>query len=401
MEDVIVIGGGPAGNMAAIGLVELGHRVVVIDSRHCLGDKLCTGIIGKECFDRFPPDEDDILGKAQSATFVSPLGKTHRVTKKKPQAYIVDRISFVASLAERASDGGAVYRLGEQVVGISRNSQSIEVETVSGSSHHKYESKVVVIGSGFGSPLLPMVGLTSGGSNGHMVASQAVVESSNLTETEIYLGRNVAPGSFGWLVPIDESIALTGMVTRQKLNGHMDNFIDSLSEDGKVKSVIDEPKKWGIPVKPLPRTYSDGVVVVGDAAGLVKPTTGGGIYYALLSGEIAATTVHAAFVNENFSAIQLSNYETEWKRLFGNELRVGYYARMIYETLGDSQIESLLDTVLETDLKNDILNNDEFSFDWHSGVIRFAMNRNVLGTLLRSFGPMVGSIVTKVSQLRV
>ena len=81
MEDVIVIGGGPAGNMAAIGLAELGHRVVVIDSRHCLGDKLCTGIIGKDCFDRFPPDEDDILGKTKKVFLKSPWCKKEKFRK--------------------------------------------------------------------------------------------------------------------------------------------------------------------------------------------------------------------------------------------------------------------------------------------------------------------------------
>lgn len=387
--------------MAAQRLASRGHSVVVVGWRHRLGDKLCTGIIGQECYDRYTPDEGDILGEAQSATVVSPFGKAHKVAKSKPQAYIIDRVSFVASLAEKASDAGAVYRLGERVVEIVRHDQGVDVGTVSGSTHHTHKARLVVMASGFASPLLNMVGLANGAGNGHMAASQALVESRGLSETEIYLGRNVAPGSFGWLVPIDDSRALTGIVTREKLNGHMSNFIGALTEEGKVKSVIDGPKRWGVPVKPLPRTYANRVVAVGDAAGLVKPTTGGGIYYSLLSGETAASAVHDALVDDDLSDKRLSKYEAEWKRLFGSELRVGYYARLIYESLGDSQIERLLDTILDTDLKKEILSSDDFSFDWHSGMIRFAMNHKVLGTLIRSFGPIVASFMTMVPRARL
>ena len=76
-------------------------------------------------------------------------------------------------------------------------------------------------------------------------------------------------------------------------------------------------------MKPLPRTYANRVVAVGDAAGLVKPTTGGGIYYSLLSGETAASAVHDALVDDDLSDKRLSKYEAEWKRLFGSDCALG------------------------------------------------------------------------------
>ena len=61
MHDVIIIGAGSAGNIAALRLSQMGHDVAVFDMRHDLGDKLCTGIIGRECFDRFKPDAGMVL----------------------------------------------------------------------------------------------------------------------------------------------------------------------------------------------------------------------------------------------------------------------------------------------------------------------------------------------------
>ena len=400
MHDVIVVGGGPAGNIAALRLAKLGHDVAVLDWRRDLGDKLCTGIIGKECFERFTPDDRDVLSEARSATIVAPSGKAHQVAKDEAQAYIVDRISFVASIADKAAEAGAIYRLGERVVDVRCSLNGVDVSTKGDSGSRRYEAKVALIASGFGSLLPGMVGLANGAASGHVGAAQAIVEADGLSEPQVYLGQAVAPGSFGWLVPINGSAALAGVVTRQRLNGHLDNFIDVLEKNGVVRSVIQEPRRWGIPVRPLPKTYAGRVLVAGDAAGLAKPTTVGGIYYALLSGEIAAETLHGALIEDNVSERRLKAYESAWKGVLGNEIRIGYYARLIYEALGDPQIERLLDELLDTGTQRDLLNSEDFSFDWHGRMVLKAINHRVLGTLLRSFGPAVGSVLAGLVRAR-
>ena len=398
MFDVIVAGAGPAGNIAALRLSEMGHRVAVLDWRESLGDKLCTGIVGRECVERYPPEEADILREAQSATIVAPSGKSHRIVKDEPQAYVIDRVAYVASMARRASDAGADYRLGEKIVEIDRSASGVSVRTESGSGDRRYEASLVVIASGFGSPLVNMVGLGNGASPEHMVGCQAEVEIDRLDDTEVYLGDSVAPGSFGWLVPFSDSKALVGLVSRHKLNGHMDSLLSSLERAGKVRSVLKEPKRWGIPIKPLHRTYGNRVLAVGDAAGFVKPTTGGGIYYALLSGETAAETVHDAIVADDYSSRRLKRFEERWKATFGRELRVGYYARRLYEALGDSQIERLLNGFISAHIQHELLSSREFSFDWHSGLILKAMGHRELGTVLRSFGPVVAPFLSRLSR---
>ena len=395
MYDVIVIGAGPAGNIAACKLSQMQHKVVVVDLLERPGEKLCTGIVGRECVERYPPNEADIYREAQSSTVIAPSGKSHRIVKDEPQAYIIDRVAFVESLARRALEAGAVYRLGEKVVEIQRSNTGVTVRSTSPTGDRRYEARVAVIASGFSSPLLHMVGLKGVDHNDYMVGCQAEVSADHLEETEVYLGDAIAPGSFGWLVPLSGSRALLGIVSRRSLNGHMRGFMSALQQNGKVRSVIKEPTSWGIPIAPLPRTYGDRFTVVGDAGGFVKPTTGGGIYYAILSGEIAADTLHGAIAADDFSARQMKSYETSWKAVLGRELRIGYYARRFYESLGDDQVECLLEILLSSNIQRELISSSDFSFDWHSGFILKLLGHQRLGRAIGSFGPKVVQFLSR------
>lgn len=395
MHDVIVVGAGPAGSIAASTLAQAGHGVAVLDWRTNLGDKLCTGIIGAECRKRFPPLDEHIHRGAKSVTIVSPNGRRYNIARDETQGFIIDRVAYVASLAQNASEAGAEFDLGRRVTSIEVAGDGVTVLASGAGGHTSHRARLLIIASGFGSPLLGMVGLRDHGNQPHMVGSQAEVIANDLQDTEVYLGQAIAPGSFGWLVPVAGSRALVGLVSRQELNGHMDRFISTLQQDGKVGEIFKQPKRWGIPLKPLARTYGDRVLVAGDAAGMAKPTTGGGIYYALLSGELAAETAAEALAAGDLSARQLRAYEKRWKALFGKEMRVGYMARMLFESLGDSQLDRLLDALVSCESRDGIISG-EFSFDWHSKLILRAINHRDLGGLIRSFGPAVVPFLSRM-----
>jgi len=395
--DVLVLGAGPAGNLAAQRLASSGHSVCVIDWRQNIGDKLCTGIIGRECMERYGADLADVYHEARSAVLVSPSGKRFPVSNPNPQAYIIDRVAFVASLARKAQRAGAVYRLGPRVVDIQIDGTGVTVYTKHGAVLETVKGSLAIVASGFSSPLVSIAGLANGGHLDAMLGCQAEVEAPGLTETEIYLGDTIAPGSFGWLVPLAESRALAGIVTRQKLNGHMGHFMENLLRTGRIRSVIKRSQSWGVPVKPLPRTYATRVLVAGDAAGLAKPTTGGGIYYALLSGDIAAQTAHEAIVEGDFSARKLKGYEKGWKAVLGSELRVGYIARVLYEYLGDQRVESLVEKMASLEVQGDLIGSSDFAFDRHSGVIKKAIAHQVLGKFFTSIGNGTGPLLSGIT----
>ncbi len=400
MHDAIVIGAGPAGNITALSLSRMGYRVAVLDWRRNIGDKLCTGIIGLECAERFPPDKSLIYSQAGAATVVSPAGKRYRIARGEPQATVIDRVGYVGSAAERAMEAGADYDLGERVTNIDINESGVAISTDAESGRKRWLADVVVIASGFGSQLLEMVGLRNGRRCEYMVGSQAEVEVNDLEDVEVYLGDKIAPGSFGWLVPKSDCRALAGIVSQQRLNGHMGNFLSDLKQSGRVRKVVEDPRQWGIPLKPLPKTYGDRVLVAGDAAGQVKPTTGGGIYYAQLSGQLAAETANEAFTAGDFSARRLKRYEREWKAKIGRELRIGYYTRMLYSALGDQQVELLLSELVSGGVGDELLNSREFSFDWHSEVILRAAKHRRLGPLIRSFSPAVVPFLARLAKGR-
>ena len=131
-------------------------------------------------------------------------------------------------------------------------------------------------------------------------------------------------------------------------------------------------------MKPLPRTYGERVMVVGDAAGQVKPTTGGGIYYGLLCADVAANTLHQALESNDLSARSLADYERKWRRKLGRELKIGYWARKSYERLSDQQIDRLFDIIKSNGIDEALLKADDLSFDWHSeAVLRLIGHRAV------------------------
>ncbi len=398
MHDVVVLGAGPAGNIAALRLSEMGHDVAVLDWRHNLGDKLCTGIIGRECFERFRPDSEHVLHEARSVCVFAPSGASYTVQREQPEAYVIDRVAFVASLAHRAAVAGATFALGEKVVDIRNTEEGLEVDTVGRDGGRSHSAKALIVATGFGTPLLNMVGLSAGASLRYMVGSQAKVATSGLGETEVYLGSVIALGSFGWLVPMSASTALAGIVSQAPSNGHISKFLSFLGDSGKIDSVIDQPRRWGIPIEPLAKTFGERVLVAGDAAGLAKPTTGGGIYYSLLSGEIAAEVMGDAITAADLSAGRLEEYETRWKTVFGKELDVGYFARRLFESLDDGQIDHLLEALASTDVHRDLFSSRAFAFDWHSRVILKALGHRGLASFLRSIGPLLTPFLSRLAR---
>jgi geranylgeranyl reductase family protein len=383
LDDVIVVGAGPAGNNAALGLASRGYAVTVIDARQQVGEKLCTGIVGRECTDRFPIDPALIYREAFSADVVAPSTGQVRFETATPQAHIIDRAAYVASFARRAQDAGAVYLLGHRVLRAVPEPSGVTVITDRG----RHQARSLVLAAGFASPLTRQLGM--GMVSDYVTGVQAEVSTSGDPGVEVYLGHDVAPGFFSWLVPTSPGRALAGLLARRQAPTHLANFIQKQQRDGKITGVIRGATSWGIPLRPLRRTYQDRVLVVGDAAGQVKPTTGGGIYYSLLASEIASQVLAEALAANDLSAARLNLYQRRWKRLLSRELEVGYSARRLFEFLSDQQIGSLVYQAANNGIHADLLSSVDTSFDWHSRLIGKVLGHPVLGGALRLINPLL------------
>ena len=336
MQDVIVVGAGPAGNNTALSLTSMGYGVTVIDSRENIGDKLCTGLVGEECFRRYPIDPGLVHRELNSASVIAPSGEVVRFETPYPVARVVDRVAYVASFADRAREAGAEYLLGRRVLSLEQRRDRVSVVTDDGTE----EARTLVLAAGFGSQLNRQLGL--GEPSDYVVGVQALVKTEGVDEVEVYLGRDIAPGFFAWLVPTQPGYALAGLLVRKNAPERFARFVSSRQAEGKITGSMDKPVCWGIPLRPLRKTYSDRVLVGGDAAGQVKPTTGGGIFYSLLASEVASGALNLALNEDNLSANRLGAYQKKWKSLLSDELEVWYSARRVFEYLGDSHISSLI-----------------------------------------------------------
>jgi len=202
-----------------------------------------------------------------------------------------------------------------------------------------------------------------------VIGVQAEVEATGIDEIEVYCGQEVAPAFFAWLVPTLPGRALVGLLSRHDPGFYLKELLSTLLAEGKIASAEVGLSYGGISLKPLPRTYSDRLVVVGTAAGQVKPTTGGGIYFGLLCADMAAGSLHRALEADTLSAIDLAGYQRQWWRKLGSELRTGYRARRFYERLSDWQIDVLFDIIRFSGIDQALCKTDDLTFDWHGRVL--------------------------------
>ena len=252
--------------MAALELAKRGTSVAVLDWRTNIGDKLCTGIIGRECAELVPPAPEHIHGEARSATVVSPEGRRYHIERSATQAYVVDRAAYVRSVAESAQQAGAEYILNARVTDIRIKAGHAEVTVRIDNSLKKFACRVLILSSGFGSPLLRLAGI-GGGRDEYLVGCQVETSAPDLQEIEVYLGSAAANDSFAWLVPLSESRALVGMAPRRRINGQMDDLVARLLNEGKIGDIAGKPQTWGIPIRPISPSFADRVLVAGDAGG--------------------------------------------------------------------------------------------------------------------------------------
>ncbi|MEE9583227.1 MAG: NAD(P)/FAD-dependent oxidoreductase, partial [Dehalococcoidales bacterium] len=246
-----------------------------------------------------------------------------------------------------------------------------------------YEARVVVIATGSALGLADRLGL--GKSGDFVMGAQAEVESRGVDEVEVYLGQKVAPGFFAWLVPTSAPRALVGLLSRRSPGPYLRKLLSLLKVQGKIASGDEELSYRRISLRPPTRTYAQRLIVVGDAAGQVKPTTGGGIYYGLLCAEIAAHNLDQALEKDDLSARSLGSYQREWKKKLGRELRISYWARKLYERLSDRQIDRIFDIITANGIDEALLKADDLSFDWHGRAILRVTGQSVLS---RAFAAM-------------
>lgn len=368
MDDVLIVGGGHVGLYTAFKLAQAGLQVRLFDQKRAVGEHIvCTGIVSEEAFEKFDLPEATILGRIQHVRFFSP-SKHHffDYTPSQPLARIVDRPRFNQYFAEKAVLQGAVIQTGSRIEEIRINQDKITVQAVeNGGPNACYEAQVLILATGVNYKLFEGIGIKP--AKNFLGGAQIHIPYENGMWTSIYVGREVAPGAFAWIVPLERGMARVGLLSEKNPAQYLKDFLDEIRPSWR-----EEVGENGIDLRPvvqgpLEKSFADRVVVVGEAAGQIKTTTGGGIYYGLLGAEIAIDALKKAFRNQRFTADVFTSYDRRWKRAIGEELRLGYYFRKLFSKLTDEQIEELFDRIIREEILN--LAHRRAEFDWHRGFL--------------------------------
>ena len=365
MYDIAIIGAGPVGSYLATKLTNLHHDVLVLEKKAYAGeDTCCTGIISKQCYDLLGTDGTVPKRKANSAKLFFPSGRYLRVQRNEEVAYIVDRVCLEQQLVSKAKSLGTKYLFSTPVTDIKIENENVTLITNGNSEHTELKAKLAIIATGYGSDLVRNLGL--GKINDFVIGAQAEVTTSNMEEVEIYLDSRLAPGGFAWLVPTDNGKGLAGLITKHKQELYLNELLLHLESRNKIKPTDTKGNYGVIPLQPLPKTYADRLLVVGESAGQIKPITGGGIYYGIICADIAAQVIHKSLSSGIFSANVLSSYQKRWRQKLNKELMIGHWTRWLWTKLGNSQIEYLYNIAQQNNIPEIIQNEEGFSFDWHS-----------------------------------
>jgi len=370
--DLVIAGAGPGGLHAALEALKRGLSVHIFDKKAVVGTPVKCGEYfpvrkemekllpsAGEYMNVFDIPKDAIDNTCKKLRVISPTGSEFEFDF---EAFILDRTILEQSMAKEVERLGGIIELRKPVDLFARDHAVL----VGPNKSEGVKAKVVVAADGFPSKVAKSAGiLTQDYMTPNNVAINYEYLMTNLTVdqtvTEMYMGTELAPGGYGWIIPKGNDSANVGIGIRTPYSKKKDGtsylkfFLDdcplsrSKLHDGKRGPIIADV----LPVDgPLRTTCAGQVIAVGDAAGMVMPTNGGGIATAMISGQIAGQ-ISADHVQKGTS---ISDYERAWKAVMGKEMRVSTKLRRLADHfMGNDFIFNVLLHVLRTDGIRDVI----------------------------------------------
>lgn len=365
-RDVIVVGGGPAGLLAARDLAAAGLSAIVIEEHDRIGVPVhCTGVLGLDAFDELDLPRETVLHTIHAARFISADGSSLLIDHDRVRAAIVDRAAFDEALATSAAAAGAEIRTGCRVRQIDVTPDGVTVSTPDG----LLQARACVMACGANYRFNRRLGLGLPRLFAH--SAQREVPFPETDHVEVYLGRQIAAGGFGWLVPFrrgGQPYARVGVMCESRARAAFKTLSDRIGARFDMVPEWGEPRLKILPLAPVERTWSERVLAVGDAAGLVKATTGGGIFFGLLSGRIAADVLTSALAENCLTSTRLREYERRWRARLWPEMRAGLAFRTMAARLNDRAIDALVELARVDGLVP--LLKQTADFNWHGAAAR-------------------------------
>jgi digeranylgeranylglycerophospholipid reductase len=362
--DVLVIGGGPAGALAAKTAVEKGLSALIVEKRPAIGAPVrCAEGIGKEALLEFiEPDPRWISAEMTGAGIVAPDGffmKLESSMAGSKVGYVLDRKFFDRELVWKAAEAGA-----DVAVKARAASPIMEKGYVKGAKINfagkitDVRAEVVIAADGVESKFSKWCGIDT------TVPVREIMSSVQYVMTDIdidphatifYLGNDVAPEGYLWIFPKGKRTANVGIGISGKKSGaghrakdYLDKFVEKTFPDGKTIEYI----PGGVSVcRPLDCTVADGLLITGDAARVVDPLTGGGIYNAMYTGRLAAEVAADCIGKGDVSKKALMVYDKAWRASkMGKAIERNYHIKEYLIKQPDTKLNEIIHSVSNLNL---------------------------------------------------
>ena len=350
--DVLVVGAGPAGSVAACCAKQAAPEldVILLERDRAVGAPVrCAEGVGDAGLREFAnPDGADWVSRRITDVIIEAPDDTQIILADSGIGWILDRTRFDAFLAAEAAREGAQVLVGAEATAMSRNGNARwHVQVKERGREDVYRARVVIGADGVETMVGRWAGLDTRVPARDMEScAQYVLQGIDVNPNAIYMqfGTAIAPGGYAWIFPKAVGIANVGLgVVALKSDGrNARQYLDDWIARRFPKGVRTGYTVGGVIVHTtIKKTYGDGVMVAGDAAHMINPLSGGGINNAMKAGRLAGRTAAAAIRANDTSARQLSQYHAAWMDLLGEDHLKYYRIKQALEHLDDAFLNSL------------------------------------------------------------
>ncbi len=344
--DVIIVGGGPAGVSAAKASAMTGARTLLLEKNPAImALKPCGQAVSAHALQTAGVEPSSALIVNQvSARVYAPNGENVKIAET---GYLINKTLLLQEIAAQAAEHGAEIRVNEPFLYLRREDQKMIVKTPKA----EYEGMVLIGADGYNSRVARALGVRE--KSEPIPTLQYLVAGCKLDsidEIRIYLGNEIAPKGYAWLFPVSERIAELGLGVRgAPLKPYMDKLLQRFERELGSCQVIDN-RGAPVPVGGVIRRYIfDQAILIGDAAGMVIPLTGGGIHSSIAAGLAAGEVAGKASQEGGVSEKRLKEFDVKYKPWL-SRIRKSLIVLRLLEKLGDDELNELAKVLEDKDI---------------------------------------------------
>lgn len=380
--DVVVVGAGPVGSTIAYYLKDTGLDVALVDKKRQIGHPLqCAGILSKHVLD-FNELPDEVILNEVTGAFLHTKKYILKVEKDKTAAFVIDRIAYDEFLLKRAIESG-VQLISQKVVDVDSENGITYL-----SNNQEITSKIIIGCDGHNSLLSKCISNTLDS----YPASQMLVEiddenmhrfrNSNLNcsdYVDTYLLNDILPG-FLWIIPLKDNRYRIGLFSSHN-HRKQDEILCRFLDENFQYNIIEKYKGF-IPIfNDKNKLVKDRLLLIGDAASQIKPTSGGGLLIAFDACRIARDYITEAIGKDNMDI--LKGYQNEFQSRYSKEFNYQFKVQKTLNLLNDNDLDYLFLKLKQNDCEK--LISEYGDMDTQSRLVKEFIKRGLIFKIIPTF----------------